>query len=310
MAGDGLAAEAFDDAPFEDLAYDGGAERVGDEAGLGLALAAAGGDGVGDAVGEVAVGRLADVVALDGVLFEAAPCLLQHFQDVPLGYALLDAASEDLGGCLEARAGEADRLVRREQWYAGCFEAVLDEGAEVGAAGDALDGLADDGVEVPLTALGHGEEVLDASVAWDRNVEAFMAAPVAACGKVLPPGFDVVVETDDDDSGREHRLARADLPGKGDGGVLLVLRRGAAEEDQPGQLGRCPAGGSGPAAGPATGDSGGEEFCGVPVRLRCCAIHVTTSTMTCLWSLRSASASSPVASWISNVTSGAGDLGF
>ncbi|WP_372444815.1 hypothetical protein [Streptomyces coffeae] len=101
---------------------------------------------------------------------------------------------------------------------------MLDESAEVGAAGDALDGFADDGVEVPLTALGDGEEILDASVTGYGDVEAFMAAPVSARGQVFAAGFDVVVEADDDNAGLEGRLARAHLPGKGDGGVLLVLR--------------------------------------------------------------------------------------
>lgn len=97
--------------------------------------------------------------------------------------------------------------------------------------------------------------------------------PCPRC-QVFAAGFDVVVEADDDNAGLEGHLARAHLPGKGDGGVLLVLRRGAAEEDQPGQLGLRPMGGSGPAARSVARDSGGKEFRGVRCRLRCCTIHV------------------------------------
>jgi hypothetical protein len=54
---------------------------------------------------------------------------------------------------------------------AGLLQLVLDLSADVGDAGDALDGLADDGDEPSVGALCFGEEVGDAAVAWDGDVE-------------------------------------------------------------------------------------------------------------------------------------------
>nr|WP_260692272.1 hypothetical protein [Streptomyces sp. BHT-5-2] len=301
--GDRPAAEPLGDAPVEDLADDGGRDGVGEQAGLGLAFASAGWDGMWNAVGEIAVGWLADVVALDGVFLEASPCFLQHLQDVPLGYALLDAAGEDLGGLLGARSGEIDGFVGGQEGNACGFEAVLDECAEVRAAGDTFDGLADDRVEMPLGALCQSQQVLDSAVAGYWDVEAFVATAVTTSGQVLTAGFDVVVEADDDDALRQDALARAHLPRQRDRGVLLVLGRSAAEEDQTGQPGGAALPGSRSAAGSATWRDSSEESAGV--RIRCCTIHVMTSTMTCLWRRRSASASSPLASSTSNTTSGA-----
>ncbi|MHB1968762.1 MAG: hypothetical protein ACYCPK_00800 [Acidimicrobiales bacterium] len=126
--------------------HDRGARRVGKQAGLGLALGTASRDGVGDLLGDIAVGRDADVPALAGVLAEAVPGLLQGLQHVPLGHPLLDPAGEDGRGAL---AGKDDRLVCCEERDTRCFEVVLDLGAVVGAPSDALDRLADHRVEAP-----------------------------------------------------------------------------------------------------------------------------------------------------------------
>ncbi|WP_324612942.1 hypothetical protein [Streptomyces sp. SBT349] len=238
--GDRPPAEAFDGPPFEDLADGRGAGWVGGEADLDLAFAAPGGDGMGNVVGGVAIRRLADVVALDGVLFEAAPGFLQHLQDVPLGHALLHPAGEDLCGLPCARAGEVDRFVCGEQGDPGGLKTMLDECAEVRAAGHTLDGFADDGIEAGLASLGQCEEVLDAAVAGHGDVEAFVAPPVPPCGQVFAAGLDVVVEADDHDARRQDRLAAAYLAWEGDRRVLLVLGRGAAQKDQPSQSGAGP----------------------------------------------------------------------
>ena len=68
---------------------------------------------MGDLLRPVAVARRADVVPLLGVSLEAVPALLEHVYDVPLGDALLDSASQHLGGRLGSAAGvvEIKRLI-------------------------------------------------------------------------------------------------------------------------------------------------------------------------------------------------------
>ncbi|MFG2002131.1 hypothetical protein ACGFNU_23565 [Spirillospora sp. NPDC048911] len=121
---------------------------------LGRTLGPTGGDWVRDLLGDVAVRRLADVEALLGVGLEPAPGLLQQLQHVPLGYALLDAPGEDLRCTF---AVQVDRLVGREQEYAGPFETVLDESADVGMA---VDRFADHRIEAPIRTLRLSEQVL------------------------------------------------------------------------------------------------------------------------------------------------------
>ncbi|MGI5352983.1 hypothetical protein ACQEU8_33115 [Streptomyces sp. CA-250714] len=185
---------------------------------------------MGNAIGKVAVWRFADVVALGGVLLETAPSLLKHLQDVPLSHALLYTARQDLGGLLGARATEVDGLVRGQQRYTHRLKPMLDEGAEVRPACYPFDGLADHRVKVPRPRFSQGKEVLDATVAWNGDGETLVTSAVSPCGKILAPGFDVVVEADDDDTGGQHVLARAHLPGQRNCGVLLVLCGSASKE--------------------------------------------------------------------------------
>ncbi|MER0240858.1 hypothetical protein AAHZ94_02230 [Streptomyces sp. HSW2009] len=98
---------------------------------------------------------------------------------------MFDSAGEHLGGVLGPRTAEIDGLVCGEQGHTHRFETVLDECAEVRASGNAFDGLADDGIEVSFAVLGHGEEVLDASVARYGNVEALVPLPVAPRCQIL-----------------------------------------------------------------------------------------------------------------------------
>ena len=56
------------------------------------------------------------------------------------------------------------------------FQAVLDPGTQVGAPGDAVDRFADDGIEPALGRRRLGEQVVDAVVPVDIDVEAFVGA--------------------------------------------------------------------------------------------------------------------------------------
>lgn len=161
-----------------DVADHGAADVVRDQAGLGLALLSEGGDRVRDLLGLVAVRRSADIEALFGVFFEAVPGLFHRFQGVPLGDALLDAARQDRGGSL---ASGVHGLVGSGEQYADLFELVFDLGAVVGASCYSVDGFADDAVESAVGPARFREQILDAAIARDRDVEllASVAEPTA-----------------------------------------------------------------------------------------------------------------------------------
>jgi hypothetical protein len=121
------------------------------------------------------------------VLAEPVPGQFEHVQDVPLGDGLLDPAGEDLGGLLGAGAAGAgqdplgvDPLVGREKDDTSLPELVLDLRAEVAEPSHAFDGLADHGDEPPVGPLGLSEQVCDAAVAGDRDVEALMLGAMTA----------------------------------------------------------------------------------------------------------------------------------
>nr|WP_232285442.1 hypothetical protein [Saccharomonospora marina] len=197
---DGLVAEAFGDAPVVCHADGGCLRGVEVEERLLDTLGALGGDRVRDVAGAVAVARFPDVVSRLGVDREAVPGLLQHVDDVELGNALLDPAGQQRGGDLRlatVHCGQLKGLIGREQTHPGTLQAVLDGGAVVHVSGGPFDGLADDVVESPIGTFGLGEQVLDAAVTGDRNVELFMRVPTAAGVEVHAPGFDVVEVRDD-----------------------------------------------------------------------------------------------------------------
>ncbi|MHB8296824.1 MAG: hypothetical protein ACYDH5_19895 [Acidimicrobiales bacterium] len=290
--------------------HDRGPERVGDEAGLGLALGPAGRDGVGDLLGLIAIGRDPDVPALAGVLAEPVPGLLQGFEHVPLGDALFDPTGQDGGGPL---ATEVDRLVGGEEGHACGFEVVLDLGAVVGAPGDALDGLADDRVEAPGRVAGLGQQVLDAAVSGDGDVEALVGVGVAAKCQIFAARFDVVVVGDDQRSGRQRRARVVELAGQGERRVLLVLGGHPAppRQAQPDGV-RARRGGSRGHGGVDDLDGAGlPAHVSCPWRRRLVASHSRSSLIARAWAARSSAPSSPVATSTSKlkVTSPAGSPG-
>jgi hypothetical protein len=139
---------------------------------------------------------------------EPAPGLFQHVQDVPLGDALLHPPSEDRGGPL---AGGDDRLVGSEQQDPCLFELVFDLRAVVGDPGQPVDGLADHGLEPSIAACCFGEQVVDATVPGDRQVELGVGGAVAAPVQVGAPGLDVVEVRHDHHAVRQAPLAGREL---------------------------------------------------------------------------------------------------
>jgi hypothetical protein len=196
---DRLVAEPLSDAPGEHPADDWSFHAVGFQARLLHSFGALGWHGMGHAPGAVAVAGLADVEPGLGVDLESAPGFLQDLQDVPLSYALLDPASEYLGGCLALPpvCTEHDRFVGGDQLHPGLLQAVLDLGRDVGTARDSVDGLADHDVEAAAWPLGFGQQVGDPAVAGDRDLELLVSVPVPPVGQIFAAGLNVV-EVDDD----------------------------------------------------------------------------------------------------------------
>src|SRR6266511_1563843 len=223
--GDGVVAELLVDAPGEDLRDHRRAGGVKDQTSLGLAFAAFGGYGVLDALGEVAVGWMADVPALAGVGLQAVAGGLQQLQRVPLGHPLLHAAGQDLGGVFAAVG-----LVGGQQDDACALDFVFDLGAEVGDAGHPVDGLAGDGVEGAVRAGGLGEQLTDTAVAAHGDVEQFVGVAEAALVELGAAGLDVVEAAGDGRAGRQVVLDAVELAGDGEGRVLLLHSGGASQE--------------------------------------------------------------------------------
>ncbi|MGH1556457.1 hypothetical protein ACRAWF_45975 [Streptomyces sp. L7] len=78
-----------------------------------------------------------------------------------------------------------DRLIGGAQGDAALLQLVLDLRAEVGAARDTFDGLADHGRKSAGWTVGLVQEVADAAVAGDGDGEAFVGGAVAAGVEVL-----------------------------------------------------------------------------------------------------------------------------
>lgn len=107
---------------------------------------------------------------------------------------------------------DAGRLVGGHQRSPGPLHEVFDVHAEVGASGDAFHGLADHRFEAAVDAVNSVEEILDAAVAADRDVEAFMAVTAPADVEIVSAGFDVVEVSHDDRVGWQNRPTRTQLP--------------------------------------------------------------------------------------------------
>jgi hypothetical protein len=122
------------------------------------------------------------------VLTQPFPGFLLDLEPVPLRDALLHPPDQDRGG---VHAFDVDRLVGGEQRDAcvGKLAFQLERVERVPAG--AFDVLTDDGGEPRVRGGGFGEQVGQAAVAGDADVELLVGAAVATCLKVEAAGFDV-----------------------------------------------------------------------------------------------------------------------
>ncbi|MFD4675836.1 hypothetical protein ACFWNN_39330 [Lentzea sp. NPDC058450] len=264
--------------------------------GLLNALGPLGRDRVGHGIGPEAVAGLADVVALLGVGLEPVPALFEHLQHVPLGDALLDAPSQHLRRGLRPATDvtELERFVGRDQPHAELLKATLDLVGDVRPPADPPDLLADDDVEPAVRPSGFLKQVVDATVARDRDLEHLVRSTLAARGEVLPARLDVVEVRDDDRVVRQGAVTPVELPQDRERRVLLVVRgrsSGEGNTDEP----------------VVSTDRGTRQrvlaiYSSRPRPLldRCWATHAATSRRTRNCSRRSAETSRSSASRISN----------
>lgn len=224
--GDGLVGEALGDAPHEDGVHGRAAHRVGNEPGFGQALVAFGGHRMRHLVARVAIRGHADVPALGGVLAETVPGQLEHLADVPLGQHLLRPAHQDLGRLASRRLYA---LIGGEDRHADAFQVVFDAGRLVHEPSDAIHALADHRIETPILARRLLQQVGQAAIAGNDEVELVVGAGPAV-GEVLAAGLDVPVEGDDHRVGRQRHPAVPQLAGQRDGRVLQLVARGARRE--------------------------------------------------------------------------------
>ncbi|MDQ7805596.1 hypothetical protein Q5425_17770 [Amycolatopsis sp. A133] len=165
------------------------------EAGFGESLCRFRRIGMPEDLGLVAVTGLADVPALADVSAGTSPGLFEGVQDLVLGDGLVDPALQDPLG---SAARDADGLVRGEQRDLAPLEVSFNRESLEGAAGDTRDVLANDDVEPAVRSRSFPQEVCDASVAGDGDVEAVVVVPTATPVQFHPSGFDVVEVRDDD----------------------------------------------------------------------------------------------------------------
>jgi hypothetical protein len=267
----------------EDAGHDRAALGVGDEPALGPALVGFGFDRVRDAVGEVAVGRGADVPPVQGMLLEPFPGFFLDLQPEPFGHALLDAADQD-GGGIDAFDGgglvggeQHDSLIRQ---FAFEFQRVE------GVAAGALDVFADHGGEPGQRGVGFGQQLGHAPVA--RNAGGDERFPVAALGaflKVDPPRFHVPVVPGHPPAWGHPFLAGVDLTAQRRQRVLQHQRGGARQDRDRDGLSR----------------PGGGRHCLLRAAL-CSRDHSSNSLSASAWAASIAAAFLPVSILILNRT--------
>jgi hypothetical protein len=90
--------------------------------------------------------------------------------------------------------------------------------------------IADDHVESAVLPPAFGQEVGDAAVAGDRDVEAFIVGPLTSAVQFHTARLDVVEVGNNDPGGRNRVFAVTELTYQGLAWVLLVLSGGAPQE--------------------------------------------------------------------------------
>ncbi|MCC8245071.1 hypothetical protein LNK82_12290 [Saccharothrix sp. NEAU-S10] len=228
--GDGVVAELLVVAPLRDQGDGLGADPVGFEAGLGDALLRLRGIRMAQRLGLVPVGRLADVVALAHVGAGAAPGQLQHVEHFVLGHGLVDPPLQDL---LRAAAGEDDRFVGGEHRHVGAFQFPFHREGLVHLARETRHRLADHHVEPSSRLLDLGQEIGDAAVARDRDVELVVSGLAAPVLQFHPAGLDVVEVAHDHPRCWQRHLRPFELSQQRLPWILVLLGRGPANPGDP-----------------------------------------------------------------------------
>ncbi|UKD58539.1 hypothetical protein L3Q65_18040 [Amycolatopsis sp. FU40] len=178
----------------------------------------------------VAVAGLADVPALANVGAQPAPGLLQGVEDLVFGDRLVDPALED---SLRAAAGDGDRLVGSEQRDVRLLELTFDRQSFERPSSYPGDALADHDVEPTIRTLCFLQQVRDAAIACDGNVEPLVARLLPAIFQRHPPGFDVVEMGDDHPCPGQGVLGVSELADQRLPRVLLIVGRSTPEERHP-----------------------------------------------------------------------------
>ncbi|MGW3993267.1 hypothetical protein ACWEF6_07235 [Amycolatopsis sp. NPDC004772] len=150
--------------------------------------------------------------------------MFEGVQDLVLGDGLVDPALQDPLG---SAARDADGLVRGEQRDLAPLEVSLDRESLIGPTRDSRDALADDDVEPAVRSRSLGQQVGDAAVAGDRDVEAVVVVAAASPVQLHSPGLDVVEVRDDDPGFGQGGLGVAQLAQDRLAGVLLLLCGGS-----------------------------------------------------------------------------------
>ncbi|MFF3566832.1 hypothetical protein ACFYXQ_03525 [Nocardia jiangxiensis] len=167
---------------------------------------------------------------------ETVPRLLKHLHDVELGDPLFDPPRQKLGshfGPAAGVGGELKRLVRGEQTHPSTFETMLDPGTGIGTPRDPVDRFADHVIEPAAGGFGFGEQILDATVARDGNLELLVRAAAPANGQIHSPGLDIVEMRDDQRILGQRDLRGPQLARQRQGRILLIIGRGPAHPSDP-----------------------------------------------------------------------------
>ncbi|WP_280385860.1 hypothetical protein [Nocardia wallacei] len=200
---------------------------VHDQPGFGTSLFPFGGDGVRHEVVEVAVAGFADVPALVSVGAEPVPGLFEGVPQKPFAHPLFHPADQDLGGAL---LGQRDRaLVGGEQRHAHGFQLVFELGGLMRPAGRAFDLLDHDCLEPAVRVACLGQQIGQAPVARNRDVERLVRMAEPALVEILARGLHVVEERNDHKLRRQHFAAVVQLTRQRQRRVLQIPCRGPQE---------------------------------------------------------------------------------
>nr|WP_235746526.1 hypothetical protein [Nocardia coffeae] len=224
---DHLVGEAFVVTPLIDPHHCRGTLGVNDQPGLGAAFFAFGCDRVRDVVVEVAVAGFADVPALFGVFAESFPGLFEGVTQKPFAHTLFHSPDQDLRGPF---LGQRDRsFVGGEQRHAYGFQLVFELGGLMRPPRGAFDLLDHDRLEPPVRVPGLGQQIGQAPVTGDRDVERLVRMTQATLVQIFARGLHVVEERDDHELRRQHLTAVVQLTRQRQGRVLQVTCRGPQE---------------------------------------------------------------------------------